>query len=61
MLSIHSSGVHPIPPSIWLHIVLEHACIINSDINTMVNLLKDRQVEFIYESELHYFFSQNKS
>ena len=35
MSSIHSSGLYPISfrtLSIWFHIALEHACIINNDI-----------------------------
>ena len=66
MLSIHTSSVHPIPFCtllIWFYIVLEHAHIINNDINTMGTnywiCQKDQQVEFTYESELYYFFSQN--
>ena len=38
MLSIHTSGVHSIPFRMLLirfHIALEHAHIINNDINTM--------------------------
>ena len=67
MLPIHTSGVHPIlfhTPSIWFHIALEHVRIINNDINSKgANYWickKDRQVEYIYKSKLHYF-SRNKS
>ena len=68
MSSIHASGVHPIPfrmSLIWFYIALEHVRIITNDISTMGAdywiCQKDRPVEFIYESKLHYFFSQNTS